>query len=121
MNAENKASSETNSDELNELLSYRDKVMELLREREMKFKSLEHDRLRVAGLLAESSIQKLVRSGEAQKIIAGDAIRRSYSEQLKSIESALLEAREELRKANERLMQVDDDIRQLASVSSENL
>ena len=121
MNADSKASSQVAAEELSELLSYRDKVVELLREREMKFKSLEQERLRITGLLADSSIQKLVRSGDAQKIIAGDAIRRSYSSELKSIESALLDAREELRKANERLLQVDDDIRQLANVSAESL
>jgi ABC-type transporter Mla MlaB component len=120
MSSENNSRSEKVQEELEELLSYREKVTELLRERQKKFKSLEQDRLRLSGLLAESSIQKLVRSGEADKIIKGDQIRRSYAGELKLVESALVEAREELRKANERLQQVNEDIRQLADISAEH-
>lgn len=97
-------------DELRELLAYRDKVLEHLKEREQRMQEIEKEFSKVVFMLKEYGVQKLVRTGDVRAIMRGEAFRGSLSKERDKLNLKLTEARTDVALARERLVLADNEI-----------
>jgi predicted nucleic acid-binding Zn-ribbon protein len=104
------AESGESADELQELQAYREKILEHLKEREHRMQDIEKELSKVAFMLKEYGVQKLVRSGNVRVIMRGEAFREGLSKDRDKLIRKLTEARSEVALARERLALADSDI-----------
>lgn len=107
-------------DELKELEAYRDKVLQHLRERELKMQELEKEVAQVAFMLKEYGVQKLARTGDARSLIRGEKFRGELSRERQRLDRRLEEARNDVGLARERLAAAETELAEMkASVEEQ--
>jgi hypothetical protein len=102
---------------LGELLKYRDTVRELLKKRRELVEDLERQIGAIQMQLREVSVQRLVRSGDAQRVLEGNRRRSILAETLQKLNKQMTEARGEQDRAEERLRDVDSELQELQGVT----
>ena len=101
---------DTDSDEEARLLEYRKQVTAELSRRGERVRAIEQEIASRSLVLEESQRHRMVLTGDSQRLLARESYRASVRKAIERLKGERTEAREDLKRAQDRLQQVDEDL-----------
>ena len=106
--------SDTDTDEEARLLEYRKQVTAELSRRSDRVRAIEQEIASRSLVLEESQRHRSVLTGDSQRLLAQESYRASVRKAIERLKGERAEAREDLKRAQDRLEQVDADLAECA-------
>jgi chromosome segregation ATPase len=111
--------SDTDTDEEARLLEYRKQVTAELSRRSDRVRAIEQEIASRSLVLEESQRHRSVLTGDSQRLLAQESYRASVRKVIERLKGERAEAREDLKRAQDRLEQVDADLAECAEQRSD--